>query len=52
MRNIDMLETKEIFRLIESIPNPKAELMKLWLSNLGIERIDEYFNFEHVVNLN
>jgi len=37
----DTLDTEGIFRLIESIPSPKAEPFKLWLANLGKERIDE-----------
>ena len=35
--------TKDIFRLIESVPSPKAEPFKVWLANLGSERIDEVF---------
>lgn len=46
MRTTDVLDTKGIFRLIESIPSPKAEPFKLWLANLGSERIDEVFNPE------
>lgn len=46
MRNTDMLDTKNIFRLIESIPSPKAEPFKMWLANLGSERIDEVFDPE------
>ncbi len=46
MRSTDTLDTKGIFRLIESIPSPKAEPFKLWLANLGSERIDEVFNPE------
>lgn len=42
----DTLDTKGILRLIESIPSPKAEPFKLWLANLGSERIDEVFNPE------
>ena len=38
-RETDTLDTKGIFRLIESIPSPKAEPMKVWLANLGSERI-------------
>lgn len=34
----DVLDTKDIFRLIESVLNPKAELFKLWLVSLGKER--------------
>ena len=50
MRYTDMLDTKNIFRLIESIPSPKAEPFKLWLVNLGSERIDEVFNPELAFN--
>ena len=46
MRNTDMLDTKGIFRLIESIPSPKAEPFKMWLASLGKERIDEAFDPE------
>ena len=46
----DMLETKNVFRLIESIPSPKAEPFKMWLANLGSERIDEVFDPEVAVN--
>ncbi len=45
-RNTDTLDTKGILRLIESIPSPKAEPFKLWLANLGSERIDEVFDPE------
>ena len=44
--NTDTLDTKGIFRLIESVPSPKAEPMKMWLANLGKERIDEMFDPE------
>ena len=46
----DTLDTKGILRLIESVPSPKAEPFKLWLANLGSERIDEVFNPEIAVN--
>ena len=42
----DTLNTKGILRLIESVPSPKAEPFKLWLANLGSERIDEVFDPE------
>ena len=42
----DAMSTKNILRLIESVPSPKAEPFKLWLANLGSERIDEVFNPE------
>ena len=41
MRETDTLDTKGILRLIESVPSAKAEPFKLWLANLGKERIDE-----------
>ena len=50
MRYTDMLDTKNIFRLIESIPSPKAEPFKMWLANLGSERIDEVFDPEIAIN--
>lgn len=46
MRITDALDTKGILRLIESIPSPKAEPFKLWLAQLGSERIDEVFDPE------
>ena len=49
-RETDVLNTKGILRLIESVPSPKAEPFKLWLANLGSERIDEVFNPELAVN--
>ena len=42
----DVLDTKGILRLIESIPSPKAEPFKIWLASLGSERIDEVFDPE------
>ena len=48
--NTDTLDTKGIFRLIESVPSPKAEPFKLWLANLGSERIDEIFDPEIAIN--
>ncbi|MBR6613566.1 MAG: phage antirepressor protein [Clostridia bacterium] len=42
----DVMITQDIFRLIESIPSPKAEPFKLWLARLGSERIDEVFDPE------
>ena len=46
----DALDTKGILRLIESIPSPKAEPFKLWLAQMGKERIDEVFDPELAVN--
>ena len=45
----DVLDTKGIFRLIESVPSPKAEPFKMWLASLGKERIDEVFDPEKAI---
>ncbi len=45
----DVLDTKGILRLIESVPSPKAEPFKVWLANLGSERIDEVFDPEKAI---
>ena len=50
MYNTDTLDTKGIFRLIESVPSPKAEPFKMWLASLGKERIDEVFDPEIAAN--
>jgi hypothetical protein len=41
MRITDVADTEQIFRLIQSIPSPKAEPFKLWLAQLASERLDE-----------
>lgn len=46
----DTLDTRGILRLIESVPSPKAEPFKLWLAQMGKERIDEVFDPEIAVN--
>ena len=50
MRLRDAMTTRDIFRLIESVPSSKAEPFKVWLANLGSERIDEVFEPEIAVN--
>lgn len=50
MYKTDTLDTKGIFRLIESVPSPKAEPFKLWLANLGKEKIDEVFDPSKGIN--
>jgi len=37
----DVANAKQLFRLIQSIPSPKAEPFKLWLAKIGQERLDE-----------
>lgn len=44
MRSTDTLDTEGIFRLIESVPSPKAEAFKLWLAKLGRQEIDNAFD--------
>ena len=41
MRFTDMADTEQLFRLIQSIPSPKAEPFKLWLAQVAAERLDE-----------
>ena len=41
MRLTDVTDTEQLFRLIQSIPSPKAEPFKLWLAQVARERIDE-----------
>ena len=44
LRVTDTLDTEGIFRLIESVPSPKAEPFKLWLAKLGRQKVDEVFD--------
>lgn len=41
VQQLNCANTKSIFRLIQSIPSPKAEPFKLWLAKVGYERIQE-----------
>ena len=41
MRMTDVADTEQLFRLIQSIPSPKAEPFKLWLAQISSERLDE-----------
>ncbi len=41
MRFTDVADTEQLFRLIQSIPSPKAEPFKLWLAKVAAERLDE-----------
>jgi hypothetical protein len=40
-RETDVADTEQLFRLIQSIPSPKAEPFKQWLAKVGYERIEE-----------
>jgi hypothetical protein len=41
MRMTDVVNTEQLFRLVQSIPSPKAEPFKLWLAQVANERLDE-----------
>lgn len=41
MRMTDVADTGQLFRLIQSVPSPKAEPFKLWLAQIAEERLDE-----------
>ncbi len=41
MRQTDVADTETLFRLIQSVPSPKAEPIKLWLAKVGYERMEE-----------
>src|SRR5690606_31871339 len=46
LRETDCANTKSLFRIIQSIPSKKAEPFKLWLAQVGYERIEEIENPE------
>ena len=48
-RLTDVLSTKGILRLIQSIPSPKAEPFKLWLAQVGNDRLDEIADPEKAI---
>ncbi len=45
----DVLSTKNILRLVQSIPSPKAEPFKMWLAQVGSERLDEISDPEKAI---
>ena len=49
-RLTDVANMQGIFRIIQSIPSPKAEPFKLWLSEVGKERIDEIIDPERTID--
>ena len=46
MRQTDCANTEGLFRIIQSIPSPKAEPFKRWLARVGYERVQEIENPE------
>ena len=48
--NTDVMTTEQILRLIQSIPSKRVEPLKLWLAQVGKERIDEAYDPEIAIN--
>ena len=48
--NTDVMDIEQILRLVQSIPSKKAEPLKLWLAQIGKERIDEAYDPEIAIN--
>ena len=48
-RLTDCLDTKGVLRLVQSIPSPKAEPFKMWLAQVGSERLDEIADPEKAI---
>ena len=46
----DVADTETLFRLIQSVPSPKAEPVKLWLAKVGYERMEEIADPERSLN--
>ena len=50
MRLTDVANTEQLLRIIQSIPSTKAEPFKLWLAEVGRERIEETIDPELTIN--
>ena len=50
MRNTDVADMQGVFRIIQSVPSPKAEPFKMWLAEVGKERIDEIIDPELTID--
>src|SRR5574344_179037 len=49
MYRTDVADTKQLLRLIQSIPSPKAEPFKMWLAQIGNERLEEIADPERAI---
>ena len=49
-RLTDVADTEQLLRIIQSIPSPKAEPFKLWLAQVGRERIEETIDPEQTID--
>ncbi len=50
MRLTDVADTEQLLRIIQSIPSPNAEPFKMWLAQVGKERIDETIDPELAID--
>ena len=50
MYKTDCMTTEQLFRLIQSVPSPKAEPFKLWMAKVAKERLDEMQDPELTIN--
>ena len=50
MRESDVADMQGIFRIIQSVPSPKAEPFKMWLAEVGKERLDEIIDPELTID--
>lgn len=50
MRLTDVADTEQLFRIIQSIPSPKAEPFKQWMAQVAKERIDEMYDPELAID--
>jgi len=50
MRETDAADTETLLRLIQSVPSPKAEPIKIWLARVGYERMQETIDPEKSIN--
>lgn len=50
MRMTDVADTEQIFRIIQSIPSPKAEPFKQWMAQVASQRIDQMLDPELSIN--
>ncbi len=54
MRDTDVADQEQLFRLVQSIPSPKVEPIKLWIARVASDRIDEMIDPEtiaHSINI-
>ena len=49
-RKVDVANTEQLLRIIQSIPSPKAEPFKMWLAQIGRERIEETIDPELTID--